>query len=84
MMRPCVLAIAAAVLLTVGATAAPVPAYIKAAVADPLRPESDTKTDGVDQQLLGLIHNLRGNLIEQWLLFDPMYAGRIEFAACDR
>ena len=26
--------------------------------------ESDTKTDGIDQQLLSLIHNLRGNLIE--------------------
>ncbi|MBU6298069.1 MAG: class I SAM-dependent methyltransferase [Alphaproteobacteria bacterium] len=45
MTRPCVLAAAAAVLLISGATAAPVPSYVKAAVADPLRPASDTKTD---------------------------------------
>ena len=45
MMRHCVFAAVAAVLLTAGAAAAPVPSYIKAAVSDPLRPVADTKVD---------------------------------------
>jgi len=41
-----VLAALAAFLLAAGATAAPIPASIKAAVADSKRPEADTKRDG--------------------------------------
>ena len=45
MIRTCLLAAAAAALLTAGATAAPVPAYAKAAVADSARPVADTTRD---------------------------------------
>jgi len=45
MIRICLLAVAAAALLTAGAPAAPVPAYVKAAIADSARPVADTTRD---------------------------------------
>jgi predicted methyltransferase len=45
MIRNCLLAVAATVLLTASAPAAPVPSYVKAAVSDPARPDADTKRD---------------------------------------
>ncbi|MGC9953124.1 MAG: methyltransferase [Rhizomicrobium sp.] len=45
MIRNCLLAVAATVLLAASAPAAPVPSNIKAAVSDPARPEADTKRD---------------------------------------
>jgi len=45
MIRTSLLAVAVAALLTAGAPAAPVPAYIKAAIADSARPVADTTRD---------------------------------------
>lgn len=45
MIRNCLLAVAATLLLTASAPAAPVPSYVKAAISDPARPEADTKRD---------------------------------------
>ena len=45
MTRNCVLGALAAVMLGAGAMAAPVPAYIGAAISDSARPEADTKRD---------------------------------------
>ncbi|MDE1939282.1 MAG: class I SAM-dependent methyltransferase [Alphaproteobacteria bacterium] len=44
-MRHCVFAVAAAVLLTTGIVAAPVPSYIRTALADPARPQADVQRD---------------------------------------
>jgi predicted methyltransferase len=45
MIRNCLLAAAATVVLAASAPAAPAPAYVKAAVNDSARPEADTKRD---------------------------------------
>ena len=45
MIRNCLMAAAAAIMLTAGASAAPVPAYVKAALNDAARPEGDVKRD---------------------------------------
>ena len=45
MKRYCLLAVVATVMLCGGATAAPVPAYVTAAVNDAARPDTDTKHD---------------------------------------
>lgn len=45
MTRNSILVVIAAAMVATGAMAAPVPAYIKAAVADSARPEADTKRD---------------------------------------
>ena len=45
MIRNCLLAAAAMLLLAASAPAAPVPSYVKAAIGDPARPDTDTKRD---------------------------------------